>query len=100
MSGYEESRQCAIQAIHRLIARIEEEHRESDLWERHYFWAAIELLAAKRFIRVRAEIDYALEPPDKRGAAPPVSDSPILQRLTLAMMKKELEAASRLSPDQ
>jgi hypothetical protein len=100
MSSYEESRQCAIQAIHGLIAKIEEEHREPDLCERHFFWAAIELLAAKRFIRVQAEIEYALEPPDKRGAAPPVSDSPILQRLPLAMMKKELEAASRLLPYQ
>ena len=85
----------AVAALRYACAAIERQQREPDPWERAYIKRGIDLLIAGAYDAVQPEVESALLAPAQRSLrAQPLVD-PVLDRLTLVRLKRELNAAAR-----
>jgi hypothetical protein len=89
----EAEKQDAVTAVEEPLARIEQQEREPDQWERVFIAEAIGAVFRGSYGLARTDVAVAMTPPSGRSPVPMLPQDPLYNRCNIALLRDALQEA-------
>jgi hypothetical protein len=86
-------KQDAVTAVEEALARIEQQEREPDQWERVFIAEAIGAIFRGSYGLACTDVTVGMTPPDRRSAVPMLPRDPVYNRCNIALLRDALREA-------
>jgi hypothetical protein len=89
----EAQKQGAVAAVEEALARIEQQEREPDQWERVFIAEAIGAVFRGNYGLACTDVALAMTPPSGRSPVPMLPEDPLYNRCNIALLRDALREA-------